>query len=131
MAPPCWAGSTTVASHEEGEALSSAQGEFLQGKKKRQGSLKLRGTERGSDSNLWVSSPILEVAAPWEKLGWGGLPDLGQRRPALKELLRGAAARAWTQRNALRAGSLGEGDVVQGTGAMDTRLEHLQRRRSS
>lgn len=32
---------------------SSAQGEFLQGKKKGQGSLKLRGTERGSDSNLW------------------------------------------------------------------------------
>jgi hypothetical protein len=23
MAPPCWAGSTTVASHEEGEALST------------------------------------------------------------------------------------------------------------
>ena len=23
-----------------------------------------------------MSSSILEVAAPWEKLGWGGLPDL-------------------------------------------------------
>jgi hypothetical protein len=31
--------------------------------------------------------------APWEELGWGGVPDLGQRRLALRELLRGAAAR--------------------------------------
>jgi hypothetical protein len=59
------------------------------------------------------------------------VPDLGQRRSALRELLRGAAARARTQRNALRARSLGEGDAVQGTGAMDARLERLPRRRSS
>jgi hypothetical protein len=39
--------------HRRELGASSAQGEFLQGKKKRQGSLKLRGTERGSDSNLW------------------------------------------------------------------------------
>ena len=73
----------------------------------------------------------MEVAAPWENLGWGGLPDLGQRRPALRELLRGAAARARTQRNALRARSLGEGDAVQDIGTMDARLERLPRRRSS
>jgi hypothetical protein len=39
--------------HRRELGASSAQGEFLQGKKKRQGSLKLRGTERGSDSKLW------------------------------------------------------------------------------
>jgi hypothetical protein len=40
-------------------------------------------------------------------------------------------ARAQTQRNALRARSLGDGDAVQGTGAMDARLERRSRRRSS
>jgi hypothetical protein len=49
-----------------------------------------------------------------------GAQAMGTRSPA----------RARTQRNALRARSLGEGDAVQGTGAMDARLERRPRRSS-
>jgi hypothetical protein len=85
-----------------------------------------RDTGRRSALSSWTWGPLEHWLHSLSRAS-----AIGEEHPLRKERRGGGAARARTQRNALRARSLGEGDAVQGTGARDARLERRPRRRSS